>query len=199
MRDAERYAITLRHVEVEGESLWRATVRELPDVAEFAETRERAYELALETIDGLKQGAAAQGRHFPDPIEDEEEYTGRVTVRMPVSIHRSVAQQAEQEGVSLNSYIVEALTLTLAERIQKANTPTWSWPFQQGPQWDPRWILWIPAGGTAMGAGALETTAVISTTESANTIFINQSPENVIPLNAMIETQAVLREKRTRQ
>ena len=34
----------------------------------------------------------------------------RLTVRLPESLHHRLAQQAEQEGVSLNHYIVYVLT-----------------------------------------------------------------------------------------
>lgn len=71
MTDAERYAIILRKVRVDDQDLWRATVRELPDVAEFAETREEVLDLALDTIESLQASAAEDGRSFPEPIEDD--------------------------------------------------------------------------------------------------------------------------------
>ena len=37
----------------------------------------------------------------------------RLTVRLPDSLHRQLADQAEQEGVSLNHYIVYTLTRTV--------------------------------------------------------------------------------------
>jgi predicted HicB family RNase H-like nuclease len=111
MTDAERYAVTVRKVRIEDEELWRATVRELPDLAEFAETREEAMDLALDAIESLKASAAEEGRPFPEPLEDEEEYSGRVTLRMSKSLHRAAALRAMSEEVSLNSFIVECVGL----------------------------------------------------------------------------------------
>lgn len=37
----------------------------------------------------------------------------RTTVRLPESLHRRLAEQAEREGVSLNHYIVYSLTRTV--------------------------------------------------------------------------------------
>jgi hypothetical protein len=37
----------------------------------------------------------------------------RMTVRLPESLHRRLAEQAEREGVSLNHYIVYSLTRTV--------------------------------------------------------------------------------------
>lgn len=109
MNDAERYAIATCKVVVDGEELWRATVREFPDLAEFADTREEAIDLAMDAIETLKKAAEDEGGEFPEPFEDEEEYSGRVTLRMSKSMHRVTAERAEREGVSLNSYIVECI------------------------------------------------------------------------------------------
>jgi len=116
MTDAERYAITVRRVLVEGEELWRATVKELPDLAEFAETRDEAFDLALDSIESLKAAALEDGRPFPGPSDDDEEYGGRVTLRMPKWIHRAAALRAVTEDVSLNWYIVTVLAAHLGER-----------------------------------------------------------------------------------
>jgi len=45
---------------------------------------------------------------------------GRLTVRLPVALHEQLRTLAEQEGVSLNQYIVYALTrqATLAYTVQ---------------------------------------------------------------------------------
>jgi predicted RNase H-like HicB family nuclease len=120
MIDAERYAITVRKVVVDGEELWRATVRELPDLAEFAETREEAFDLALDAIESLKATALEDGKPFPEPIEDEEEYSGRVTLRMPKWVHRAAALRAMDQDVSLNWYIVTMLTASLNESTPAA-------------------------------------------------------------------------------
>jgi predicted HicB family RNase H-like nuclease len=108
-QSAEHYSITVRRVSIEGEEFWRATVRELPDMAEFAETREEAIDLALDSIETLKQAAKEEGREFPEPLEEEDEYSGRVTLRLPKFLHREIATQAQMEDVSLNTYIVATL------------------------------------------------------------------------------------------
>lgn len=111
MTDPDRYAITVRKVSVDGEDVWRATVRELPDLAEFAGTREEAVALARDAIEDLQASALEDGHPFPEPMPDEEEYSGRVTLRMSRSMHRATALRAMSEDVSLNSYIVECIAL----------------------------------------------------------------------------------------
>jgi predicted HicB family RNase H-like nuclease len=102
--------------------MWRATVRDLPDLAEFAETREEAMDLALDAIESLKASAAEEGRPFPEPLEDEEEYSGRVTLRMSKSLHRAAALRAMSEDVSLNSFIVECVGLRTGSDFKVQNS-----------------------------------------------------------------------------
>jgi predicted HicB family RNase H-like nuclease len=106
MSFAERYSITVRKVDIDGEWTWRATVAELPDVAEFGESSDEAINLAIETIEALKSVAESEGRTFPEPLEVEEEFSGRVTLRLPKSLHRRLALEAMSEGVSLNSWLI---------------------------------------------------------------------------------------------
>ncbi len=39
-----------------------------------------------------------------------EEYSGKFNVRLPKSLHRSLAESAEREGISLNQYLVGLLS-----------------------------------------------------------------------------------------
>jgi predicted RNase H-like HicB family nuclease len=50
MFEPHEYAITVRKVLIDGEILFEAQVRELPYVAEYADTFEEAYQLAIDTI-----------------------------------------------------------------------------------------------------------------------------------------------------
>jgi antitoxin HicB len=49
-----------------------------------------------------------QGQDIPLPSYPEE-YSGKFNLRLPRSLHRSLAEAAEQEGVSLNQYVVQLL------------------------------------------------------------------------------------------
>ena len=46
---------------------------------------------------------------------DEKAYSGKVNLRMPRSLHRDLARRAEEEGVSLNQFMVVALTRAVGE------------------------------------------------------------------------------------
>ena len=109
MSNAYAYNITVRRAMFDGEMLFEARVRELPDVAEYAETYGEAYSLAVDTIEATAEILAKQGKEMPAPYLPADDYSGRVTLRIPRSLHRAIAEAADDEGVSLNQHIVNVL------------------------------------------------------------------------------------------
>ena len=104
------YNITIRHDNFEGEDLFEARVKELPDISGYAETYGEAYDLAVDAIQTAAEAFSEKGRAFPPPAIPVEDYSGRVTLRLPRSLHRSLAEAAESESVSLNQYLVASLS-----------------------------------------------------------------------------------------
>lgn len=47
---------------------------------------------------------------IPEPNTSNHKYSGRITVRTPRSLHKELVELADQEGVSLNQYIVYLLS-----------------------------------------------------------------------------------------
>ncbi len=108
--DPHAYNITIRRSVFEGEVLYEARVKELPDLAEYGESYEEAYDLAIDTIETAAEAFADQGRAFPQATVPVEDYSGRVTLRLSRSLHRALAETAEDEGVSLNQHLVNVLS-----------------------------------------------------------------------------------------
>lgn len=71
------------------------TIDELPEMVE------EARRLWIET-------EYEMGRDIPLPSYPEE-YSGKFVLRLPRSLHRSLAEAAEGDGVSLNQYVVTLL------------------------------------------------------------------------------------------
>jgi len=109
MFEPHQYTITIRQAEFDGETLYEAKVKELPDIAEYSESHEDAYALALDAIATTAEAFAEQGRDMPKPFTPEEDYSGRVTLRLPKTLHRRLAEKADEEAVSLNQYMVSVL------------------------------------------------------------------------------------------
>jgi antitoxin HicB len=47
----------------------------------------------------------------------ERTYSGKVNLRMPRSLHRDLARRAEDEGVSLNQFMVVALARAVGKEL----------------------------------------------------------------------------------
>ena len=107
--DPHAYNVTVRKMVHEGETLFEARVKELPDVCEYSETNSEAYDLAIDTIETAAEMYAEAGRSFPPPTVPQDEFSGRVTLRLPKGLHRMLALEADNEGASLNQHIVNIL------------------------------------------------------------------------------------------
>lgn len=108
--DPHAYNISIRRDAFDGEVLFEARIKELPDLIEFGETYEEAYELALDSIQTTAEIFAEKGRAFPQPGIPVDDFSGRVTLRLPRSLHRALAAAADEEGVSLNQHMTNVLT-----------------------------------------------------------------------------------------
>lgn len=73
---------------------------QVEDAADIPAMAQEIKELWLET-------ALEEGFDIPEPVTTE--YSGKFVVRLPKSLHQSLAHRAEQEGTSLNSYVVHLL------------------------------------------------------------------------------------------
>lgn len=51
-----------------------------------------------------------------------KKYSGQTRIRIPVSLHRRLAEQAEFEGVSLNTYIIYLLSLGIESDQPQSST-----------------------------------------------------------------------------
>ncbi|MFZ1640133.1 MAG: toxin-antitoxin system HicB family antitoxin [Candidatus Contendobacter sp.] len=109
MMDPFRYHIMVSKVCLDGTEYFEASVKELPDVREYGDTYQEAFDLAIDTISTAAAMYAEEGRAFPEPTELVEDYSGRVTLRMPKTLHRTLAEQAEAEDISLNQYVLSLL------------------------------------------------------------------------------------------
>jgi len=127
MTEARDYNINLRQVTVDGERLFEARVHEFPDATEYAETPEEAYELALETVADSLEVLAGLGRPAPQVHVPAEEFSGRVTLRLPKNLHARLSSTADNEGVSLNHYLVTLLAHSCGTGFDPARPQAEQW------------------------------------------------------------------------
>jgi predicted RNase H-like HicB family nuclease len=81
-----------------------AEIEELPGCMTQGETLEEAFQAIEDARHGWIQIAYEDGQDIPLP-RDLEEYSGKILIRIPKSLHRDLSHAAKWEGVSLNQYI----------------------------------------------------------------------------------------------
>jgi len=114
--DPESYTITIRKEECYGEILYVGRVAEFPNINAFEETFEAARALILDAIQTLKKIADETQADFPFPYPaPSDEFSGRVTLRLPRSLHAKVSRIAAQDDVSVNQFLVTAIASYVGE------------------------------------------------------------------------------------
>ena len=81
---------------------------DLPGCLSQAETLDEIPAMAEDARTGWIETEYEEGRNIPEP--SHQEYSGKFNVRIPKSLHRSLADAAAQDGVSLNQYVVMLLS-----------------------------------------------------------------------------------------
>lgn len=86
-------------------------VKELEGCMSVGDTRAEALEMIDDAMRGWLEIALEDGVDIPLPETlREDKYSGKFALRMTKSQHRKLAEGAEQEGVSMNQYMVSLLT-----------------------------------------------------------------------------------------
>jgi predicted RNase H-like HicB family nuclease len=99
----------LEIVEDKDEGGFVASYPELPGCITCGETIEAAAANALDAKKAWLEAAINENIeiHEPDTLAD---YSGQFKLRMPRSLHRSLAEHSKQEGISMNQYCVYLLS-----------------------------------------------------------------------------------------
>ncbi len=87
---------------------WFAKVIDLPGCMTWAATFEELHPMIQDAKRGWIEDALEYGDSVPEP-RTAKDFSGKVNLRMPKSLHRDLARQAEEEGVSLNQLMVSHL------------------------------------------------------------------------------------------
>jgi predicted RNase H-like HicB family nuclease len=98
-------------------------VAHFPDLVGCAtqgETLAEALAMAEDAKQGWLTATYNVGNEIPLPTY-REDYSGRLLLRLPKSLHRQLAESAKRDGVSINQYIV--MLLSHGEGAVRANRP----------------------------------------------------------------------------
>ena len=77
---------------------------EFPSLSWLDQTPEAALKGVREIVEGVIEDMKRTGEEIPQPIAGKR-YSGKFMVRVPPEVHRSLAIQASESGVSLNRIV----------------------------------------------------------------------------------------------
>ena len=120
-----RYPPVVSLEENDGKVYYRATFKEFPDmIGGIGDTVDEAIKAAFEMLDAEIEYLEEEGFDVPSPIVKtlSPEASGRVTLRMSKSLHKQVIMIAEEENISINSLINEAISYWIGRKDQRSRT-----------------------------------------------------------------------------
>lgn len=82
---------------------------EFPGLSWLSDTPEKALKGIRNLVAEVVLDLTANNEKVPEPVADKD-YSGKFTVRIPPEIHRKLAMQAAESGVSLNRFISAKLS-----------------------------------------------------------------------------------------
>ena len=91
--------------------------RDLKGCFSTGDSLEEAVQQALDAKKAWLETALEEGMIIPEP-KILNEYSGNFKLRMPKSLHKSLADYAKEEGVSMNQYCV----YLLSKEIEQAHS-----------------------------------------------------------------------------
>ncbi len=112
-----RYPITIIEAPEGG---YVVEIEDLPGCISQGDTIEEAMQMINVARRLWLESAYADNLDIPLPKNDTE-FSGKFNVRIPVSLHRKLHRLAGKEGVSLNQYVVYALSHTAGVAESKAH------------------------------------------------------------------------------
>ena len=109
------YPVAIERIAEEDGGGFFASIPLLPGCMSDGETLEEAYENIENAKKEWLRSMLERGMIIPEPA-DQEEFSGKFLVRLPKSLHRTLAQISKREGVSLNQYVANALAYSAGQK-----------------------------------------------------------------------------------
>ena len=82
---------------------------ELPGCISIGDTVEEAYANAMDAKLAWLEAAIDNNTVIAEPF-NADDYSGQIKLRIPKSLHKSLAEHSKQEGISMNQYCLYLLS-----------------------------------------------------------------------------------------
>lgn len=115
------YEFRMYRAQVEDHVFWVAESKILNGCSAQGDTAQEAYSALESAEQDWLETAKELGWDIPDiPVRELKVYSGKVALRISPMVHKAAAEYAEEQGISLNQYIGDAI-LAYNERAKHAN------------------------------------------------------------------------------
>ena len=84
-------------------------IPDLPGCMTFCEEFDQIERMAEDAKESWISSRLERGLEVPEP-RGEEDFSGKILLRLPKSLHRKLLDQAKREGTSLNQYMLGLLS-----------------------------------------------------------------------------------------
>lgn len=109
------YRVILHPSEEEGYAI---EVPDLPGCISQGQTIEEALKMIEDAKICWLETALENGIEIPEPVRGTEDYSGKLNIRIPKSLHRTLAEKARDEKISLNQYILYQLARSTGHPVK---------------------------------------------------------------------------------
>ena len=99
----ENYQLNILKIEDDGDNYYKVSVPDLPGLIIYVDSLKDIKDELEESKKEWFTSRLKQGKNIPLPRNDKK--SGRITLRIPKSLHAELESNASEEKVSLNSYI----------------------------------------------------------------------------------------------
>lgn len=107
---AEDYSYSVAWAEADQCFFGRVT--EFPSLSAFAATQIAALQEINEVVGFVLEDMAKAGEAIPEPLS-KRQYSGKLNLRVPETLHRKLSLEAARQGVSLDQFIASKLSATI--------------------------------------------------------------------------------------
>jgi len=110
--------------EWEGDKGFWVAIAELPDCSTFARSIEDGLAMLPQLLRQYLQVAIKSKAQIPAPKTNviERDLSGKLLIRIPLSLHMGIKNAAKREHVSINQFALKALTEAVTKAVQPIAT-----------------------------------------------------------------------------
>ena len=120
-----KYAVKLVPISVDDGGGWLAEIPQLKGCMSGGEAPEEALKNVEEAKLAWISTAIKRGQIIPLPnSENNDEYSGKFTLRLPKFLHKELSLAAQQDDISLNQYILSLVALNFGKSSKKSDLKT---------------------------------------------------------------------------